>query len=217
MMAKLLQTAPNPPASRTLAVHWRVLISIGLAIHLAAIVSAPWSMGGLNPRIPPPAIPGIVVQAAGPYLDATYSGHGYRFFCPEPGPSHLVRYRIEMPDGTTSTGTFPDLKSEWPRLFYHRHFMLTEKLAGFWNPDELPRDAPPQARANWQSMRKTFEAVAQSYAVHLLASTGARAITLQLVEHQLPGPDELAANISLNDAKLDQVLWTSPTYRNDTP
>jgi hypothetical protein len=66
-------------------------------------------------------------------------------------------------------------------------------------------------------MRKTFEAVAQSYAMHLLASSGAREITLQLVEHQLPGPDELLTNISLNDQKLDQVLWTSPIYRNETP
>jgi hypothetical protein len=197
--------------------HWKVLISIVVAAHLAAIISAPWSIGGFNPRIPPPALPSLVAQVAGPYLDATYGGHGYRFFCPEPGPSHLIRYRMVMPDGTTSTGAFPDLNTEWPRLFYHRHFMLTEKLAGFWNPEVPPADAPPQARANWQSMRKTFETVARSYAMHLLASSAAREITLQLVEHQLPGPNELADNISLNDAKLDQVLWTSPTYRSESP
>ncbi len=66
-------------------------------------------------------------------------------------------------------------------------------------------------------MRKTFEAVARSYAMHLLASSGAREIALQLVEHQLPGPDELLTNISLNDQKLDQVVWTSPIYRNEMP
>ena len=96
-------------------------------------------------------------------------------------------------------------------------FHADGKTSRLLEPRRPTADAPPQVRANWQSMRKTFEAIARSYAMHLLASSAAREITLQLVEHQLPGPDELAANVSLNDAKLDQILWTSPIYRNETP
>jgi hypothetical protein len=215
-MTESPQPVPNPPAGKSLAVHWRVLISIALLVHLSVVIAAPWSME-MNPRVPPPAIPGVIARSAGPYLDATYSGHGYRFFCPEPGPSHLVHYSLEMPDGSSREGTFPDLKTEWPRLFYHRHFMLSEKLAGLWNPEKPPQDAPPEARAHWQSSQQVFLAVAQSYAQHLLAVTGAREVKLQLVEHQLPGPEELAQGSSLNDPKLDQIMWTSTPYRNPAP
>ena len=34
-----------------------------------------------------------------PYLEAAYLDHGYAFFAPDPGPSHLVRYELEFDDG----------------------------------------------------------------------------------------------------------------------
>ncbi len=62
-----------------------------------------------------------------------------------PPPSHLVRYKLEMPDGSMQNGVFPDLKTEQPRLFYHRHFMLTEKLMQFFDPEQPGANDPPQA------------------------------------------------------------------------
>src|SRR5262245_16389253 len=155
-------------ATRQLALRWRMLISFVLLLHLTAIIAAPWS----GPEYAGP-LASIVVQPFGPYLYATYSGHGYRFFCPAPGPSHLVRYTLEMPDGSKCpSAVFPDQRAEWPRLFYHRHFMLSEKLGGLWIPEAPGPNDPPEAVAQWKGMRKAFDSTARSYAMHLLRSSG---------------------------------------------
>src|SRR5262245_30701487 len=113
-----MSTAPSNPTSdtpawRKLAPHWRVLITIALLLHLTAIISAPWS--GPEPGGP---LANSIVTPFRDYLDVTYSGHGYRFFAPQPGPSHLVRYTLTFPDGSSRSAQFPDLQTEWPRLFY---------------------------------------------------------------------------------------------------
>lgn len=55
-------------------------------------------------------------------------GHGYRFFAPNPGDSHLVQYKVTKNDGTQIKGVFPDRENAWPRLLYHRWFMLSETI-----------------------------------------------------------------------------------------
>ncbi len=83
---------------------------------------------------------------------------------------------------------FPDLKTEQPRLFYHRHFMLTEKLVQFFDPEQPGADDPPQARAEWQRERQLFQTIAESYARYLLKTSGAKRVTLEFVQHELPSP-----------------------------
>src|SRR5438132_1329515 len=136
-----LSIAPAQP--RQLAARWRVLITLALLLHLTAVIAAPWS--GPEPGGP---LSEMVVHPFRQYLDATYCGHGYRFFAPAPGPSHLVQYTLTMPDGDIKTGRFPDKQTEWPRLFYHRHFMLTDKLGNILGP-EPPPDAPPEIHREW--------------------------------------------------------------------
>jgi hypothetical protein len=199
----------SPP--QKLATHWRVLITIALLAHLSAITVAPWS--GPEPAGP---LVAMIARPFGTYLDATYSGHGYRFFAPAPGPSHLVRYTLTMPDGTSKTETFPNKQTEWPRLFYHRHFMLSEKLNGLFDSDEPGPNDPPEAHAEWQAMRDTFNQTARSYAMHLLVTTGAAEIKLELVRHNIPFPQQVAAGLKLDDTRTYQVLWTSPTYKADS-
>ncbi len=153
--------APAPPA-KPLALRWRVLITLAILLHLTAVIAAPlavWPSSELQQNL---------AETFRPYICAAYLDHGYRFFAPMPSPGHLVRYTLQMPDGTSQTGTFPDLKTEWPRLFYHRHFMLSEKLAQFYDPDQPGANDPPAARAQWQAERKTFAAIAKSYADYLL-------------------------------------------------
>src|SRR5215467_5512822 len=161
----------SQPAPGKLATHWRVLISVAILAHLTAIIAAPMAVG------PSSELQQNLVVAVHPYLDACYLNHGYRFFCPEPGPGHVVRYQLVMPDGDTVTGTFPDKQTEWPRLFYHRHFMLSEKLANMLVPTEVPR-------AQRNEAMKPFEAVARSYADHLMETTGATRVSLELVSHE---------------------------------
>jgi hypothetical protein len=69
-----------------------MLISVGLLLHLTAVIMAPFAM--------PPSSELVrdVADRLRPYIDSLYLDHGYRFFAPSPGPSHLVRYRLELPD-----------------------------------------------------------------------------------------------------------------------
>ncbi len=202
---------PLEAPSKPLATHWRVLISIALLLHLTAIIAAPWS--GPEPGGP------IAEAIAGQfhyYLDATYSGHGYRFFAPAPGPSHLVRYTLVMADGSRRTESFPDKQTEWPRLFYHRYFMLSEKLNGLFDGEEPGDDAPPEVRTQWKRMRSAFDSAAQSYAMHLLSTTGAKQVTLELVRHNIPFPGQVAEGMKLDDPRTYQVLWTSSPYEAES-
>ena len=70
-----------------------------------------------------------------PYLQILYLNHGYQFFAPEPGESTLLAFEAERDDGTVVRGRIPD-RTTWPRLLYHRHFMLTEHMS------DAPRRAP---------------------------------------------------------------------------
>jgi hypothetical protein len=209
-MASRVEKSPNgEPGYRRLAAHWRVILSVVLLIHLTAVIAAPWSgPDGASP------VASAVVRPFGPYLDAAYLGHGYRFFAPEPGPGHFIRYELELADGKSQAGTFPDLKTERPRLFYHRHFMLTEKLDGFRLRGELPADAPSEAKQAWEAERNLFNTIARSYANHLLHESGARKVKLQLVEHNLPVPARVAEGQKLTDPQLYQVVWTG-TFEAD--
>src|SRR5262249_22062592 len=131
-----------------------------------------------------------------PFLQTAYLNHGYKFFGPDPGPSHLVRYVIETADGDRMEGTFPDRKAHWPRLYYHRHFMLSEflvGLAGPWDP-RFDWDTQPLSRAQ--------ETYIESYAHHLLARHGGKRVTLYLVEHRLPSPQEVLKGMRLDDFQL---------------
>ena len=142
----------------------RTIVSALVLFHLAAVISAP--LAGPNPS----RLTAAIFLLFRPYLEAAYLNHAYLFFVPEPGPGHLVRYELEMPDGTRREGLFPNREEHRPRLLYHRHFMLSEKIEG-----------PPDARiAAWT----------QSYAEHLLAKHGAERVTLYLRVHLLPD-DEL--------------------------
>lgn len=135
---------------------------------------------------------GYAWRALRPYLEGAYLNHGYHFFAPEPGPSHLVRYELEFADGTKRTGTFPDLAEHWPRLLYHRHFMMSEFI----------NVAPPDSE--WE---RTY---ARSYANHLLAEHGAAKVTLHLRRHLIPPPQALLDGAQLTDERFyeERLLGT---------
>jgi len=202
-MANSPDSPSKLPAGYTLAPQWRILITAALLLHLAALIAAPMAVD------PASRLEQNIAQTVRPYLSMTYLDHGYRFFAPSPSAGHLVRYQLEMPDGTTSTGIFPDLKSEWPRLYYHRFFMLSEKLNRLWDSEEPAPTDPPEDHRIWQLNRDTFLKVAHSYASQLLSSTGARKVTLELVQHELPSPGDLVRKRSLTDPALYKTLWTN--------
>ena len=62
-----------------------------------------------------------------PYVQLVFLDQGWNFFAPEPGPSTLVSYRAETSTGKVIEGRIPNKRIK-PRLFYHRHFMLTSYM-----------------------------------------------------------------------------------------
>jgi hypothetical protein len=89
------------------------------------------------------------------YLDALYLNQGHSFFAPDVGPGHLIRYELYDQGGRViEQSELPSRKEHWPRLRYHRHFMLADQAG-------IPSDNK-QYHDYWQ--RQYLE----SYARHLL-------------------------------------------------
>ena len=147
-----------------------------------------------------------------PYVSFMFLDHGYFFFAPNPGPSHLVQYKVEFADGRKSVeSVFPNLQEQQPRLLYHRHFMLAESLHNAFVPPEEPQ-APrlpnnlSQAEyrsleaeqkkilalqtAAWKHRREQYELLRKSFEDHLLAKYGGSQVTITRREHLLLSPDE---------------------------
>jgi hypothetical protein len=158
----------------------RLLASLAILIYLAGVIIAPLSG-------PPPAtdLSQVILQPFRPLLGALYLGHGYRFFAPDPGPGHSLRWTITRADGTTLSGTTPDATRDWPRLLYHRRFMVAEKIAPLVPPPDAPAEVRARAKADWLPLAK-------GVAGNLLRTHGGDRITLAMVEHYLPAPDEVA-------------------------
>ena len=116
--------------------------------------------------------------------------HGYFFFAPDPGASHLVRYRAEFDDGREPIAEmFPDKFKQWPRLLYHRHFMLSEHLHASFVPPQPPPGLDPLALPDWRSSRGLYEARWEGFRRHLMRVHGADRVTLTRVEHRPPWAD----------------------------
>ncbi len=138
-----------------------------------------------------------------PYLRAGYLNHGYRFFAPEPGPSHLVRYELDLKSGVTVEGKFPDPDEQWPRLLYHRMFMISETL---FNLGELPvLDNPtPGQQSDIQTQRELANALASSIARRLLDQNNGERVRLYVQTHLIPWPGDVLAGQKLDDPSLYQ-------------
>ena len=179
-------------ASRTSGASWppvaRAVASLGIVLYLAAVIVAP--LAG-----PPPAsaLAAAVLQPLRPLVGGLYLGHGYRFFAPNPGPGHSIRWIVTMPDGSTRSGTIPDARTDRPRLLYHRRFMVSEKIAALVPAGDAPVEIRERARRDWQPL-------VRGVARNLLRVHGGSAVALELVEHYLPAPEEILSATTAADA-----------------
>jgi hypothetical protein len=168
-------------AEVTLAPIWRWVLSAAIVFHLLAVVTGPWSFAPLHSPLADDAF-----RTLRPYLETLGLANGYRFFAPEPGPSNLIHYEMEFADGRKQAGVFPDKTAEWPRLRYHRHFMLSE----FLNSIDTP-NSPDLAKA-----------YAESYAEHLAHEHQAKQVTISMRRHRLPTIEESQRGLKLDDPSL---------------
>jgi hypothetical protein len=166
----------------------RVIVSLLLVWHLSAVFLAPMSV--------PPSSQLVIDIAQGPwfprwfgptfqpmqwYLDSLYINHGYYFFAPDPGDGHLIYYDVYDAKGNAvKQGKFPDWDVQWPRLWYHRHFMLADQ-AGAGLPDE-------------QGQRRFLEA----YARQLIRQFKGESVRVRWVAHHPLDPFRAS-----DPAKLD--------------
>jgi hypothetical protein len=186
-MKPAAQTNPGETARLPRASGWQILASVLILLHVVAVWVAPFSA-----TMPPSPLAVTLRSVFRSYEDAAFLNHGYKFFAPDPGPTHLVRYEIELSDGTQKSGVFPNLKEQWPRLLYHRHMMLSERLQG-----------PPQ-------MTPLIQEYSKSYARHLLKEHDAESVTLYLVTHLLPELEQVQRGMKLDNPSLyrEQKLLT---------
>lgn len=115
---------PSPADPINLAT--RRIISLVLIGYLVVLLLGPLSNPVGSEHLARP-----LAKRVSPIHRALFLGHGYRFFAPNPGPSHLVDYRITKQDGSEISGRFPNRNDDaiaFPRLQYHRWFMLSETI-----------------------------------------------------------------------------------------
>ncbi|HVC94617.1 MAG TPA: hypothetical protein VND64_13040 [Pirellulales bacterium] len=177
------------PAPMRWSPRVRALVSMLVALHVVALLVGPLSV--------PDSIMGrFLGRFYRPYLEVAYLNHGYKFFGPDPGPSHLVRYELELADGNRLKGVFPDRGEHWPRLLYHRHFMLSEFIMALSEPGD------PRLPWEKQPLSERQRAYSRSYARHLLDKHEANRVTLYFVEHLIPSPQEVLDGMKLDDPGL---------------
>jgi hypothetical protein len=203
-----LMSQQLPPSSAIPAAHrWsplvRLLASLLILLYLTAVLLPP--LAG-----PPPAseLAGVMLQPFRPLVGSLALSHGYRFFAPNPGPGHSIRWTITTADGGQTTGLIPDAERDWPRLLYHRRFMIPEKLAAFVPLPEAPAELRQEAIRNWQPL-------VEDIATRLLARYGGREVSLDLIEHYLPDTFEVREGRGGDDLvmPLGRYRWRGEASR----
>lgn len=175
----------QPTRRRRWIVAAKILVSIWLVFHIAAIIIAPASVS------PSSLLVQSLWRGVRPYLQTLYLNHGYHYFAPEPSASTLIGYTADLPDGTTVSGRIPHRGIE-PRLLYHRHFMLTEYLAF------APAELRPQ--------------LYQAYARQIGIDHGAKSVSLSKITHFLPVREAAINGVKLDDpaSYSEEPLGTFP-------
>ena len=206
--------SPKMPAAaetnRPAIVAMKIGVSVLLIMHLTAVFIFPFAFATNFES--PAAMP--IVDVARPYATAMHLNHGYAFFAPNPGPSHLIRYKVEFADGRPPIERmFPDIQRHWPRLLYHRHFMLAEHLHANYIPPQPPPQASDEDRRRWRTRRDLYEKYWSAFEDHLLETYQADKVTMVRIEHGIPNPDQFE-RVQRLDEESSFVPLDEPRTRN---
>jgi len=194
----------------------RLLISVLLIGHLMAVALPPLAFQTSGPIGASPAVNTALAPVRG-YGEFLYLNRGYAFFAPDPGPSHLFQVALfdpERPDAAPRETLYPNHEIGWPRLLYHRHFMLAEFLEEIYQPPgpppELVRE-DPLAAEQWKVFRERYEAVRGSVVDHVKSRHPGKRVALRRLEHVIPDLITYQSeSIRLDDLRLYQVQADRP-------
>ncbi len=153
-----------------------LLVNFWLIFHLLGIVLPPASVE------PSPSSVRSTFWALRFYPQLLYMDHGYHFFSPDPGDSTLVRFVANSDTVDRAVrGRYPH-KRIWPRLLYHRYFMLTESV---------PRFAELEP--------KLYELLSRCYAKRIAENHLCSSVELYRVTHHMTDANVFRAGRGLND------------------
>ena len=201
----------------------RAIASLVIVAYLGIVLLGPLSNPIGSPNLTQP-----LANFVSPIHQALYHGHGYRFFGPDPSATHRVVVKGVQQDGTGFEAAFPDRKQHWPRLLYHRWFMLSETM--FHEFSITPNQTAFQERLKnydreiarfqeqnkpslsqqlqheravevelYQISRERFNSLAGSVARVLAQRHKAKTIELFIQERTLPFPEEVVSGMKLGD------------------
>ncbi|TWU34114.1 hypothetical protein Q31b_55850 [Novipirellula aureliae] len=184
-------------------------------MHLTAVFVPPLAFQTRGPIGSSPSIETLIAPVRR-YSQFLYIDRGYAFFAPDPGPSHLIQAAMDdgenssVADAPMTERMIPDLKDQWPRLSYHRHFMLAEFLNEIYHPQGPPSSLVEQnleEASRWQQSRARYVAVRNSIIKHLEHENPGKRVRIRRLEHRLPSFVEMINHpIELDDPQLYRIL-----------
>ena len=197
-----------PPTKRV-----RLLLSILIIGHLLALVLPPLSVQTRGRIGQSPSV-STALEVFEPYSQSLYIDRGYAFFAPDPGPSHLIQAAITNSEGQRIERMYPDRDQQWPRLLYHRHFMLSEFMEEIYQPPGPPEElqkANRQEAQYWSQSRSRYERIRQSIIDHLKHEYPGDEVAIRRIEHLVPDLIEYQQDpVELTDERLYRVLLDQP-------
>ena len=211
----------------------RRFASIVIVTFLAIVILGPLSNPIASRHLTAP-----LAAWVSPIHRALFLGHGYRFFAPNPGPSHLVQYKITRADGTQLESVFPNRETIKPRLLYHRWFMLSETVYSEHAQTPSQREFErlnlsrlQQVKAlnkggrlvlarsleatrkreeeSYQRTLKRIDVLVRDIAQFLLDREGGEEIELTVATRTLPFPAEVRQGADLDDKRFLQYETNS--------
>lgn len=219
-------TTPCDPVVRTWPVAARWLASILLVYHVAAMFVSPWV-------VPPTSVLAARLQPwFAHYQTLLYLNHGYRFFAPNPGPASVVIYELEFADGSRREALFPDrsaINRDYPRLMYHRWFMLSESLGRFLSDhvteeefqqyqDDLRKQAAQLKMAGRDTEAEQILAdVAEQDQLWIEARTLRRELLTPLAQRLLKDHDAVSVRLFLNQRIIPMPDDVERGWKTDDP
>jgi len=151
-----------------------------------------------------------------PYSQWLYLNHGYFFFAPNPGPGHLIQCKLsassaDEPSGQESSQVLllPDRNEHWPRLLYHRYFMLSEFYTNRYAPEQVTQELKKDLEfmQTWASDKELYDLIQSSIVSSLKHSRNVEKVKLRRIERLLPDSQQvLKEGWSLNDPRLTSLL-----------
>jgi hypothetical protein len=200
----LREPGSSPKKTGRLGPVLRLVISIWIVWHFAGVFLAALSISGGSDLVINVAQGGWwTTRPMQWYLDALYLNQGHSFFAPEVGPGHFIQYRLfDQSNREIEHGEFPSRKDQWPRLLYHRYFMLADQC-------DVPTDNK-QEHDYWE--RRYLEAYARQL---LRANENAQVAQLQRFNHWPVRRRDFVEGVKLTDQRTYEKTIEVTQRRSD--